>query len=205
MAVVGMLQRDFPGILAWNRRYTYGYGRAEDLAGIVIVVMIALSSVLVAWEAIGRLVHPQRASDLAAVAGSVGWVRGERGDRQVPDAGGPADWLDGAGGRRAACPRADGSTSLAVLVGAGGVAIGWDWADPAAGLLIMAAILAVLRQASREIYRRLMDAVDPAVVDRAEQVLAATPRVLGVGHVRMRWAGHQLRAECELVVDPHAR
>jgi divalent metal cation (Fe/Co/Zn/Cd) transporter len=98
--------------------------------------------------------------------------------------------------------RTDGFTSLAVLLGAGGVALGWDWADPAVGLLITVAILAVLRQAAREIWRRLMDAVDPALVDEAESILRATPGVLGVGQVRLRWIGHQIRAECEIVVHP---
>ena len=64
------------------------------------------------------------------------------------------------------------------------------------------AILAVLRQAAREICRRLMDAVDPALVGQAEQTLRATPGVLDVGQVRLRWIGHQLRAECEVIVDP---
>src|SRR5262249_56832062 len=91
--------------------------------------------------------------------------------------------------------RADGLTSLAVLAGLGGVALGWDWADPVAGLLITVAILAVLRQAGREVWRRLMDAVDPSLTDPAEQTLRATPGVLGTGQVRLRWTGHQLRAE----------
>jgi divalent metal cation (Fe/Co/Zn/Cd) transporter len=64
---------------------------------------------------------------------------------------------------------------LAVLIGAGGVALGWDWADPAVGLLITVPIVAVLRQAAREIYRRLMDAVDPALVDGPSGALRATP------------------------------
>jgi cation diffusion facilitator family transporter len=184
-----------------NRRYTYGYGRAEDLAGIVIVALIAASSVLVAWEAAGRLLHPHRASNLIAVAAAAlaGFTGNEvvaryrvRVGRKIGSAALVADGLHA---------RADGFTSLAVLVGAGGVAIGWIWADPVVGLLITVAILAILRQAAREIYRRLMDAVDPAMVDQAEQVLAATQGVLGVGHVRLRWTGHQLRAECEVVVD----
>ena len=100
--------------------------------------------------------------------------------------------------------RTDGFTSLAVLLGVGGVAIGWDWADPVVGLLITVAILAVLLQAAREIYRRLMDAVDPALVDQVEQTLRATPGVLGTGQVRLRWIGHQLRAECEVIVDAGA-
>jgi cation diffusion facilitator family transporter len=97
--------------------------------------------------------------------------------------------------------RTDGFTSLAVLLGAGGVALGWNWADPVIGLVITVAILAVLRQAAREIYRRLMDAVDPALVDQAERTLRAVPGVLDVGDVRLRWIGHRLRAECEIVVD----
>jgi cation diffusion facilitator family transporter len=187
-----------------NRRYTYGYGRAEDLAGLVILLMITLSSVLVAWQSVTRLMHPHRATDLAAVAGAAlaGFAGNEmvakyriRVGRKIGSAALVADGLHA---------RADGFTSLAVLVGAGGVAIGWDWADPVIGLLITVAILAVLRQAARQIYRRLMDAVDPAVIGRAEQELAATPGVLGVGQVRMRWTGHQLRAECEVVVDTAA-
>ncbi len=98
--------------------------------------------------------------------------------------------------------RTDRLTSLAVLLGAGGVALGWDWADPAVGLLITVAILAVLRQAAREIYWRLMDAVDPALTGQAEHTLRATPGVLDVGQVRLCWIGHHIRAECEIIVSP---
>ncbi len=187
-----------------NRRYTYGYGRAEDLAGVVIVLAITASSVLVAWEALSRLLHPHRTTDLLAVAAAavVGFAGNElvaryriSTGRRIGSAALVADGLHA---------RTDGFTSLAVLLGAGGVAIGWDWADPAVGLLITVAILGVLRQAAREIYRRLMDAVDPAMVEAAEQVLRATPGVLGTGQVRLRWTGHQLRAECEVIVDPES-
>ena len=183
-----------------TRRYTYGYGRAEDLAGIAIVLTIAASSALAAYEAITRLIHPHHVSDLIAVAAAalVGFAGNElaaryriRTGRKIGSAALVADGLHA---------RTDGLTSLAVLLGAGGVALGWNWADPVIGLLITLAILAVLRQAAREIYRRLMDAVDPALVDQAERVLRATPGVLDVGQVRMRWVGHQIRAECEIVV-----
>ena len=185
-----------------TRRYTYGYGRAEDLAGIAIVVTIAASSVLAAYEAVTRLIHPHHVSDLiaVAVAALVGFAGNElaaryriRTGRKIGSAALVADGMHA---------RTDGFTSLAVLLGAGGVALGWNWADPVIGLVITVAILAVLRQAVREIYRRLMDAVDPALVDQAERVLRATPGVLGVGQVRMRWVGHQLRAECEIGVPP---
>ena len=187
-----------------NRRYTYGYGRAEDLAGVVIVAIIAASSALAAYEAVTRLAHPRPVSDLiaVAVAAVIGFTGNElvaryriRVGRKIGSAALVADGLHA---------RTDGFTSLAVLLGVGGVALGWDRADPVVGLVITVAILAVLRQAAREIYRRLMDAVDPALVDQVEQTLRATPGVLGVGQVRLRWIGHQLRAECEIIVDAGA-
>jgi cation diffusion facilitator family transporter len=99
--------------------------------------------------------------------------------------------------------RTDGFTSLAVLVGAAGVAIGWRWADPLIGLVITGAILLVLRDAGSQICRRLMDAVDPTLVAQAEHGLRQTPGVLGLGTVRVRWIGHQLHAEAEIQVDPN--
>ncbi len=99
--------------------------------------------------------------------------------------------------------RTDGFASLAVLLGVAGVALGIPLADPVVGLGITGAILVVGWDAARQVYRRLMDAVDPALVERVEQVLRATPGVLGVGELRLRWIGHRLRAECAVVVDHH--
>lgn len=184
-----------------TRRYTYGYGRAEDLAGVAIVLTIAASSVLAAWVAIDRLLHPRGVSNLwaVAIAALIGFAGNElvaryriRIGTKIGSAALVADGLHA---------RTDGFTSLAVLIGAGGVALGWRQADPIVGLLITLAILMVLRQAAREVYRRLMDAVDPALIDQAEATLNATPGVLDLGQVRMRWIGHQLRAECEVIVD----
>jgi cation diffusion facilitator family transporter len=183
-----------------TRRYTYGYGRAEDLAGVAIVVLIAASSALAAYEAVTRLLHHQRVDHLwaVAVAALVGFAGNEvvaryriQVGREIGSAALVADGLHA---------RTDGFTSLSVLLGAGGVALGWDWADPAVGLLITVAILFVLRDAAREVYRRLMDAVDPTLVDQVDAVLRATPGVLDIGTTRLRWIGHQLRAECNVVV-----
>jgi len=187
-----------------NRRYTYGYGRAEDLAGVIIVLIMLLSSIAAATEAVQRLIHPHEVTDLVAVA--VAAVIGFTGNevvaryrivvgRRIGSAALVADGLHA---------RTDGFTSLAVLLGVGGVALGWNWADPVIGLVITIAILAVLRQAAREIYRRLMDAVDPELVNQAELTLRAVPGVLDVGEVRLRWIGHRLRAECEIAVDSSA-
>ena len=185
-----------------TRRYTYGYGRAEDLAGIVIVAVIVLSSAAAAFAAVSRLLHPHLVTHLTAVAiaAALGFAGNEvvaryriRIGRRIGSAALVADGLHA---------RTDGFTSLAVLAGAGGVAIGWRWADPVVGLLITVAILAVGWQAAREVGRRLMDSVDPALTEQAEAVLRATPGVLATGPVRLRWVGRTLRAECEISVDP---
>jgi cation diffusion facilitator family transporter len=185
-----------------TRRYTYGYGRAEDLAGVVIVLVIAASSVLAGYEAIRRLADPQPVSHLwaVAVAGMVGFIGNElvaryrmRTGRRIGSAALVADGLHA---------RTDGFTSLAVVLGAGGVAAGWQLADPIVGLFITVAIVVVLREAAREVYRRLMDAVDPALLTQAERTLAEVPGVVEVGRFRLRWIGHQLHADGDLVLRP---
>ena len=187
-----------------SRRYTYGYGRAEDLAGIAIAAVMAASAALAGYAAVTRLLHPRHVSDLIAVAAAAlaGFAGNElaafyriRTGRKIGSAALVADGLHA---------RTDGFTSLAVLLGAGGAALGWYRADPIVGLVITAAIAATAWQAGREVYRRLMDAVDPALTVRAEQVLTQTPGVLGTGQVRLRWIGHRLRAECEVIVDAAA-
>ncbi|MGW2294733.1 cation diffusion facilitator family transporter [Streptomyces violaceorubidus] len=192
------------GRRAATRRFTYGYGRAEDLAGVAIVLTITASAVLAAWTAVDRLLDPRPVAHVPAVAAAalVGFAGNEwvarhriRVGREIGSAALVADGLHA---------RTDGWTSLAVLLGAGGAALGWRLADPVVGLAITAAIVLVLRDAAREVFRRLMDAVDPALVDRAEDALGGVPGVRGVGELRLRWIGHRLRAEVALVVDGEA-
>ena len=183
-----------------NKRYTYGYGRAEDLAGLFVLVVVALSSLLAGWAALSRLIHPQHVTHLWAVAAAalVGFLGNEivaryriTVGRRIGSAALVADGLHA---------RTDGFTSLAVLVGAAGVALGWAWADPVMGLVITVAILGVLRSAARQVFARLMDAVDPALVDQIEHVLGHTVGVRQVESVRVRWIGHTLHAEAEVTV-----
>ncbi len=184
-----------------TRRYTYGFGRSEDLAGLAVVLVIAASAVIAAWEAVSRFVHPQQVSNLGwvAAAGTIGFIGNEvaaryriRVGRKIGSAALVAD------GHHA---RTDGFTSLAVVAGAIGVALGWRLADPIVGMAITVAILGVLRGAARDVYRRLMDAVDPALVDQVEHQAAGVEGVRRVDDVRVRWIGHELRAELNLTVD----
>ena len=98
--------------------------------------------------------------------------------------------------------RADGFMSLAVVVGALGVWLGFPLADPIVGLVITVAILSVLRSAARDVFRRPLDGVDPQLVECAERALAQEPRVVGVRRVRMRWIGHRLHADADRDIEP---
>lgn len=184
-----------------NRRYTYGYGRSEDLAGLAVVAVMIVSAAVAAWQAVDRFLHPHPVHNLpwVAAAGVVGFAGNELAARYRMRVGtriGSAALT--ADGRHA---RADGFTSLAVVAGAAGVALGWADADPVIGLLITIAILAVLRGAVRDIYRRLMDAVDPALTAQIERETRTVPAVLGCDGIRIRWIGHELHAELNITVD----
>lgn len=190
------------GRRAATRRYTYGYGRAEDVAGVFIVLMIVLSSVVAGYESIRRLIDPQPVRNIGVViaAAAIGFVGNElvaiyriRVGRRIGSAALVADGVHA---------RADGFTSLAVVFGALGVLAGFPVADPVVGILITIAILFVLRGAVIDIGRRLLDAVDPGLVDSAEASLRSVAGVTDVDQLQLRWVGHRIRAEAGVLVDP---
>lgn len=185
-----------------TKRYSYGYQRAEDLAGIFIVLVIAASAGFAAWEAIRRLADPRPVEHLPWVvaASIVGFAGNElvaiyriRAGKRIGSAALVAD------GHHA---RTDGLTSLGVLAGAIGVALGFDRADPIAGLAITLAILVVLWQATRSVFRRILDGTDDTTVLMLESVAGSVPGVEHVTSAKARWTGHALNAELEIQVEP---
>jgi cation diffusion facilitator family transporter len=190
------------GRRAATRRYPYGLGRAEDLAGLFVVGVIAVSASVAAVEAVHRLIHPapMHHLSLVAAAGVVGFIGNElvamyriRVGTRIGSAALRADGLHA---------RVDGLTSLAVVLGVGGVAAGFPAADPIVGLLIAIVIVGVLAVAARDVFRRLLDGVEPELIDTARAVLAGQDGVRSVRRVRMRWLGHRLIADAELDIDP---
>ena len=188
------------GARAATRRYTYGYRRAEDLAGLFVLLMIIGSAVLAAYESISRLMNPQPITYIPIViaAGFIGFLGNEavalyriRVGRSIGSAALVADGYHA---------RTDGLTSLAVVFGALGVAAGYPLADPLVGLLITVVILFVLRQAAGQILGRLMDAVEPELVAQVEGVVGSVPGVEGVDRLRLRWLGHALEASMAITV-----
>ncbi|MEW1808515.1 cation diffusion facilitator family transporter [Pseudarthrobacter sp. NPDC080039] len=184
-----------------TRRYTYGFGRAEDLAGLFIIGVVALSALVAGWQAADRLIHPQPIHNLGwvAVAGLIGFAGNEavaiyriRIGRKIGSAALVADGVHA---------RMDGFTSLAVVLGVIGVWAGFPLADPIVGLLIAAAIIILLWGTMRSIGRRLMDGIDPDLLDRARSALSGTPGVEAVPALQLRWIGHRLQGNASIQIS----
>lgn len=192
------------GRRAATHRFTYGFGRAEDLAGLFIIAVVAASAILAAWQSIGRFFHPQPLENLwwVMAAGLVGFAGNEtvaiyriRVGQKIGSAALVADGVHA---------RIDGFTSLAVVLGAIGVMLGFPLADPIVGLLISATIIVLLWGTVRSIGRRLMDGIEPELLERARAALEHTPGVLSVARLQLRWVGHRLQGAATLVVSDGA-
>lgn len=187
---------------AATRRYTYGFARAEDIAGIFIVLSIAVSAGVIFWESFQKLLNPEPLDNLGwvAVAAVIGFLGNEavallqiRTGRRIGSAALVADGLHA---------RTDGLTSLAVLIAAGGSWLGLPILDPIIGLLIGVTILFITRDAAIRIWHRLMDSIEPEIMEQAEEVIRQQSEVKELRHLRMRWLGHTLYAEVQIAVDP---
>jgi len=183
-----------------SNRFTYGYGRVEDLAGVAIVLTILFSAIVAGYVSIDRFFHPQTVMYLWAVvvASIVGFLGNEavaqfriKVGKEIGSAALIAD------GHHA---RVDGLTSLAVLFGAVGVWLGYPLADPIVGLLITAAIFRIVWESGKSIFTRLLDGVDPEVIDEIKDAVNHTPGVCDIAEVRVRWLGHRLHAELNIAV-----
>ena len=183
-----------------TNRYTYGFNRAEDWAGLVIVIAIAISAGLVIWESLQRLVEPRLIDQIPWViaAGIVGALGNELVARYRirvgQSIGSEALITDG---RHA---RTDSLTSLAVVAAGIGAAFGLAWVDPIAGLVVAVPILWLLARSARRVFRRLIDGIEPEVLETATATIAAVEGVEAVEDTRIRWHGHQLRIAASIAV-----
>ena len=185
---------------AANKRFTYGYGRLEDIAGVFIVISIGFSAAYIIYESVQRLLNPLPLANLEwiALASLVGFVGNElvalmqiRVGRRIGSDAMIAD------GQHALI---DGLTSLAVLIAVIGTLIGLPILDPLVGVVIGIAIVGITWNAIKAVWYRMMDAVDPHLVEHVE---AHTRGVAGVDEVltlRLRWVGHRMYGVMKLRV-----
>jgi cation diffusion facilitator family transporter len=184
-------------------RFTYGLGRAEDLAGVLMVGLILCSAVVAGYQSLSRLLHPQPIAYLGAVM--VAALIGFLGNEAVAllrlqvgkDIGSAALMADGYHAR------VDGWTSLAVFVGTIGTWCGDPIVDAMAGLVIAIAMLRIVWESGAAMCTRLLDGVDPTVLAAVQHAVRQTPEVQEITQVRVRWVGHRLHAELNIAVRPH--
>ncbi len=185
-----------------TKAFTYGYHRVEDFAGLLIVAAIGASAALAAAESIRRLAEPRIIDHIpwVVIAGVVGALGNELVARYRIDVGrrigSEALITDGHHART------DALTSLAVVAAALGAAAGAAWVDPAAGLLVAAAIVWLLVRSAHRMVRRLLDGIDPAIVDGVAKTVGGVAGVREVTSLQVRWHGHTLRIAASVSVDP---
>jgi cation diffusion facilitator family transporter len=183
-----------------TERYPYGYERAEDFAGIGVALVIWGSAVVAGVESVTKLLRHGGTAHVgwgiaAAAVGITGnqlvarykLVVGRRIRSATMVADAKHSWLDAL-------------SSAGAMLGLGGVALGWGWADAVAGIIVTGFICHVGWEVTADIAHRLLDGVDPEIVITAE---AAATRVAGVehAHARARWTGRTLRVEVEGFLD----
>ncbi|MFC7375332.1 MULTISPECIES: cation diffusion facilitator family transporter [unclassified Brachybacterium] len=206
---LGHLATTIPLILAFRlgrraptRRYSYGFRRAEDLVGLLIGAMIALSAVLIVGESVRALTSARDLTHLgwvlaAALIGAAGnevvAIYRIRAGRRIGSAALIAE------GQHA---RTDALTSLAVVIGVMGAWCGLPWIDPLIGLVIAAVVVAVLIGSMRTVLQRLMDGIDPRTLETVESAAGEVSGVIAVGEARARWIGHRLEAELAVTARP---
>ncbi|MCV9960332.1 cation diffusion facilitator family transporter [Pararhizobium sp. BT-229] len=184
-----------------TKTFTYGLGRVEDLAGIIIVMIILFSALVAGYQAINRLFNPEPISHLGwlIAAGIIGFIGNEavavfriRVGREMNSAALIADGFHA---------RTDGLTSLAVIAGAIGVWLGFPIADPIVGLLITVAIFGIVWQSARSVLTRMLDGVEPGIVDEIEHAATHVKGIDKVSAAKARWLGHKLHADVAVVID----
>jgi cation diffusion facilitator family transporter len=184
-----------------GRRFSYGYGRVEDLAGVAIVLIILFSALVAGYQSLLRLIRPEPMAYLWAVMAAS--VLGFLGNEAVAlfrikvghEIGSAALVADGYHAR------ADGLASLAVLGGAVGAWLGYPLADPIVGMLITLVIFSLAWQSALAIFTRMLDGVEPGVLEAIGHLAHHVPGVHEVADVRARWSGHRLQVELNVAVD----
>jgi cation diffusion facilitator family transporter len=184
-----------------SKSFTYGFGRVEDLAGVIIVLIILFSAIVAGYQAVDRIIHPLPIQNIWAVivASIIGFIGNEgvalfriRIGKEIGSAALIAD------GNHA---RIDGFTSLAVLVGAIGVILGFPLADPIIGILITLTILKIVWDSVKEVFVRLLDGVEPEYLDEIQHALTHVTGIKEIINTKARWSGHQLLAEVYIRID----
>lgn len=197
LALAFVLSRRAP-----TRRFPYGYHRGEDLAGLVVLLLIVASAVASGVTSVEHLVHRSALvnAPLALGVAIIGFLGNEFVAQYKIVAGRRMESMALiADGQHS---RADGLASLGAAVGVAGAMLGASVLDPVAGLVVTAVIVAVAWETGKNVSRRLLDEVDASLVDTIISVAEETPGIVGVSDARARWTGRRVLAELTLELPP---
>ena len=64
-------------------------------------------------------------------------------------------------------------------------------------------IFRIVWSSGKAVFTRLLDGVDPEIIDDIRRVATDTEGVAEIGDVRVRWLGHRLNAEVNIGVNPN--
>lgn len=192
------------GVKKATNRFTYGYGKTEDIAGVFIVISVAFSAVYILWESYQKLIHPQPLNNLwlLALTAIIGFIGNEivaliqiRVGKKIGSAAMVADGLHA---------QTDGLTSLGILVAVIGTALGYPIVDPIVGFIMGFVILGIVWQSTKEIGTRLLDGVNPKLTQKANDTIGSIPEVVAIDTLKLRWIGHQLDVVTKVQLDLNA-
>jgi cation diffusion facilitator family transporter len=182
-------------------RYSYGYGKFEDLAGVMIVVLVLLSSVFSITRSFGKLLHPQifLHPGWVALASVTGFLGNEavaflriRAGRRTGSVSLVAD------GQHA---RVDGLVSLSVLAGVAGSLTGHLRWDPLVGILLGVVTFLIGVRMGWMVGTHLSDGIDSGVLETIRRAALDEPGIREVSRVRARWMGHRMICDLLVVLD----
>jgi cation diffusion facilitator family transporter len=187
-----------------TRRFPSGFGRIEDVATLLILMVIAITAAVAAYASILKFFNTEAYTNIGfALFGAVVGVVANlavseykiRVGRRLNSTALAADGIHS---------RVDALVSAGAFAGIGLAGLGWRLADPIAGLVITAAIVVVTAGTVKQLFLRMMDAVDPDLSGELVHAAMEVEGVLGVNDVRARWVGRELIAVMHIGCSPEA-
>jgi cation diffusion facilitator family transporter len=174
-----------------DKEHQYGHGKVESITALAETALLFVLTAIVVWEAAQRLIGAQAhaveatAWAFAVIAGSivVDFFRARTLRRVAAATSSEALEAD------ALHFGSDMWSSVAVLIGLGGVRLGYAWADAAAAIVVAVFICIAGWRLGRRTIDTLTDTAPIGVSERVAAIARQVPGVVAVERVRARPAG----------------
>src|SRR6202167_2890566 len=174
-----------------DAEHQYGHGKIESVSALAETALLFLLSGVVIWEAVQRLIGAQAHAVEASAAAfivivcsiAIDFFRARTLKRVAKATLSEALEAD------ALHFGSDMWSSIAVLIGLGGVAAGYPWADAAAAIVVAVFICIAGWRLGRRTIDTLTDTAPAGVRERVTVIARQVPGVVAVERVRARPAG----------------